>query len=94
MHREGATVRYPTSKEAPTLADNAPRAEPWVAELAALIAGPYAGHGGLGDLAKDLGLSRAGLDHYRAGRRDPMRQSRLKIRALYEQHGLNETGKP
>lgn len=38
--------------------------DPWRIQLEALLAAPYAGHGGIKALAIDLGISRRALEHY------------------------------
>lgn len=66
--------------------------DPWRKELEDLLAGPYAGHGGVKELAIDLGISRRALDHYlsnTATRRDPSRTNRLRIRKLWEDSNMD-----
>ena len=43
----------------------------WQSHLDALLAGPYAGVGGRGALARNLGVCRAAVQSWLSGRRSP-----------------------
>ena len=62
----------------------------WRSRLDALLAGPYAGVGGRGALARDLGVCRATVQSWLSGRRSPDYPHRQAIAALAKAHGLNE----
>lgn len=67
--------------------------EPWRKQLEALLAGPYAGHGGRTVLARDLDISLRSLEHYitdTATRRDPNFEVRRRIRILAAAKGLGD----
>ena len=60
----------------------------WHSHLDALLAGPYAGVGGRGALARDLGVCRAAVQSWLSGRRNPDYPHRQAIAALAKAHKL------
>ena len=60
----------------------------WRSRLDALLDGPYAGVGGRGALARDLGVCRAAVQSWLSGRRSPDYRHRQAIAALAKTHKL------
>lgn len=59
--------------------------------LQELRAGPYAGRGGFRALAADLDVAGATLEKWQRAERNPSYDNRLRIRRLWQSHGLHET---